>query len=126
MIEVLELGVMDTVKLVTASKLSSYFSTCPGNSLSELGTHFDGTSTLKPSYDFDTKPVSVFGVPKMFAAIIIIIIIIRKQSKIVDRKNAKKCNKPIAALVITIRRVSLPSSSSEKNRAKSLIGKKKK
>jgi hypothetical protein len=125
LIEVLELGVMDTVKLVTASKLSSYFSTCPGNSLSELGTHFDGTSSLKPSYDFDMKPVSVFGVPKMFAAIIIIIII-RKQSKIVDRKYAKKCNKPIIALVITIRRVTLPSSSSEKSRAKSLIGKKKK
>jgi hypothetical protein len=67
LIEVLELGVTDTVKLLTESKLSSYLRTCPGNSLSELGFHFAGTSSLKPSKDFNTKPVSTLGVPKILA-----------------------------------------------------------
>lgn len=57
-----------TLRLLVASKLSSYLRTCPGYSISLLGFHFAGTCTLNPSPLYGKKSVLVFGLPKTFAA----------------------------------------------------------
>lgn len=68
MMDFLSVGLIMTLRLLVASKLSSYLRTVPGNSTSLLGFHFAGTNSLNPSPAYGLNSVFVFGFPKMLAA----------------------------------------------------------
>lgn len=65
----LSVGVIITPTLLFESKLSSYLSTCPGNSTSLLGFHFAGMDSLNPSPLYGKKSVLLFGFPNTLAAV---------------------------------------------------------
>lgn len=68
----LVVGLIITERLLVASKLSSYRSTCPGNSRSLLGFHLAGIISLNPSPLYATKSVFFFAFPNTLAAKIFI------------------------------------------------------